>query len=281
MDEDFDFGGNAAEFDLFDDGEQQAGGDDFGETQHANTHNVIGPDDAELIQSVPPAVDVLATFPKSDDCATPRIVNTICLMSIGRHVDLRVLACAARNVELNPSRRAAVVRLREPACAALIRTSGATTILGCTSVAAAKRASVIIARIVRSVFDWGPSLKTIQFDVRSLTVRFDLKHPVRLEALYRTRQDICAYEPETFCGCHVKLRGICDGKQWAVCAAVFVSGKINLSGAKSMAEVQYAYDALLPLVAATAKGANPAVFKEVEPAAEATDAAPALEDAVL
>lgn len=211
-----------------------------------------------LFDAPPPPADVAALFPNSGDVSKLSVVNSICFMTLGRPIDLRVLACSARNVEFDPRRHAAVMRLREPPCAALVRISGVVTISGAASVAAARRAAMLIARIVRAVFGWREELKSVKFAVKSLMFRFDLKHPVRLEEMARARPDIVSYEPEAFCGAVVKLRGIADNRQWSAACSVYVSGKVTMAGPKSQQEAQYAYDAVLPIIARYARGAKPA-----------------------
>ena len=204
----------------------------------------------------PPEVDVKALFPNSDEMAQPRICSTICYVNLGVPVDLRKLACGACYVEYNTKRNAgAVMRIREPPCAAIIRSSGTMIITGASSVGAAKRAAELAARVIRKVLRLGDKLKQIVFRVKSLTVRLDLKHPLRLEDMHLKNQNICSYEPETFCGCIVRLRGPA-ANPWKVSANVYVSGKCTFVGARSTDEIRWAYNTLLPIIAPFAKGST-------------------------
>jgi transcription initiation factor TFIID TATA-box-binding protein len=279
-DDDFDFG-------LDDHGDGLDDGDDVGDAHDfdpnaqraagagggasAASQRLAAVRGALRFESTPPRVDVARMFPDSNDTARPRIVNTLATLTLGRVVDLRILACNARNVEYDPHRHAAVMRLREPPCAALIRVSGACMIAGAASVPAAKRAAVLIARVVRAVMGWRDELKTVTFAVKSIMVRFDLRHPVRLEELAQRRPEAASYEPETFCGCTVKMRGIASGVEWAAACNVYVSGKINITGVRSMEALQAAYDAVLPVIAECARGANPSAPPLSDAVAAPTD----------
>jgi transcription initiation factor TFIID TATA-box-binding protein len=183
------------------------------------------------------------------------VCSTISYVNLGVPIDLRKLACGACYVEFNPKRNSgAVMRIREPPCVAIVRNSGTMIITGASSVGAAKRGAELAARIIRRVLGLGDTLKEIVFRIKSLSIRFDLKHPIRLEELHHAHPDMCSYEPESFCACIVKLRGP-TGNHWKVSANVFVSGKVNFVGARTADEVKWAYDTILPLLAPFARGA--------------------------
>jgi TATA-box binding protein (TBP) (component of TFIID and TFIIIB) len=243
------------------------GGEQTAAVAHAAVRNNLASTRGALtFETPPPHVDARAMFPDSNETVKPRLVNTLCMLTLGRVVDLRVLACGARNVEYDATRHAAVIRLREPPCAGLVRIKGTVTIAGASSIAAARRAAVIIARIIRAVMGWQDELKKITFWVKSFMVRFDLRHPVSLESLAASYPNIASYEPETFCGCTIKLRGFAGGQEWSAAANVYVSGKVNIVGVKTAEALQAAYDGLLPLIAPHARGANPKAPALAQPA---------------
>jgi transcription initiation factor TFIID TATA-box-binding protein len=222
----------------------------------------------------PQEVDVAALFPNSDDQAVPRVCNTICYANLGLPIDLRKFACGACFVEYNPKRNAgAILRIREPPCVAIVRNSGTMILTGASSVGAAKRGAELAARIIRKVLQLGDKLTQIVFRVKSVSVRFDLKHPIRLEELHERRKDISSYEPESFCGCIVRLKGP-HGNPWSVVAHVFVSGKVTMTGARSLDEVKWAYHTLLPILVKHAKGGNPSALAPPPPPATAAAAHP-------
>jgi TATA-box binding protein (TBP) (component of TFIID and TFIIIB) len=262
--------------------------------------------------------------------------------------------------------KAVLIRLREPDCAAMVRMSGAVTMTGCCSVPAARRAAVIVCKVIRRAMRWPATAEEHQrrlleaqqqsgvkpeqgatgrnddaaddveedeprtqaallaaaaaagaaagssgaspaaasadpaaqftapfnralFTVQTMNVRFDLRHPIRLEALHRALPDRSSYEPESFCACLVRLSGVIplppalaqgganaaagvssDASttlavpqaagvatgvtgltqiEWRATVAVFASGKCIMMGARDMAEVEAAWNGLLPILA--------------------------------
>lgn len=197
-------------------------------------------------------VAVRHLFPLADDMSRPRVVNTICLLNLGVPVDLKQLAMGARNVEFIPKRRIVVLRVQEPPAAAIIRQGGLVTISGAASIAAAKRAACIVAKVVRAVLQLGDQLTKVTFRAMSVNVRFDLKHPIRLEALKVAHPEACAYDPESFCAAVLRLKGTSadgTGQPWYAVCSVFVSGKVNITGLRSAQDIDAAYNTLLPLLA--------------------------------
>lgn len=208
------------------------------------------------IEGVPPKVDVKRMFPDSDEQATPTITSAIAYGHCGRPLDLRKLAVSVRNTEYVPKKQLLTLRLREPTCVVSIRASGSLQVMGAANAAAARIAITLTAQIIRIATGLTDELKQVAFALKSFTVRFDLKHPIRLEELHHGYPEICSFEPESFCACHVKLSGLSEGKQWNVTAAVFVSGKVVMTGGNSSKSIEWAYNALLPLLAKYAHGAE-------------------------
>ena len=236
---------------LFEDPEETA---DMADDQmtSAITQIASGARESNEVPEEPPKIEsIKALFPNAPENLFPVVVGTIAQASLGVGVDLRKLSCGTRNVEFIPTRSAvATMRLRDPSCACLIRNSGFITITGAASTPAARRAAEICARIIRKVL--GLTFTSFQFRVRSVMTRFNLGHPIRLEELKNAHPSICSYEPESFCGAIVKLRGP-STNEWAVTCTVFVTGKVTMLGARSTEEVRYAFHTLLPLLEKFAK----------------------------
>jgi TATA-box binding protein (TBP) (component of TFIID and TFIIIB) len=202
----------------------------------------------------PPTADVRALFPSSDDMARPHVCSVIADVRLGpsRVVDLLKLATSVRNVEVCPARKTAVLRLREPRCAVAVRLCGVITISGCANVVAAKRAATIACKVVRRAMGWPvDELRTALFTINTATVRFDLKHPLRIDRLAALHTRETNYEPESFSGCTVRLTGTLSGstRRWAATALVFASGRVVITGACTAQEVKCAYNGLLPYLA--------------------------------
>lgn len=228
--------------------------DDFGLQQGGPSAPPEGSQAGLDVEAAQP-VNVVELFPNSDNMAKPRCVSCIAYVNLHVPVDLRELACNVCNIEFNPARsNAAIMRIRDPSCVGLIRNSGIITLTGAASVPAAKRAAEIIARVVRKGLNLGDKLSKITFRVKSLNVHFDLKHPIRLDDLH-LRYPEGSYEPESFCGCIVKLHGE-PSNPWHVTCSVFVSGKVAMMGAKTAKQVEAAYNKLLPMLAPFAKNSG-------------------------
>lgn len=197
----------------------------------------------------PPPVNVAELFPRSDRLARPRCVMCLAYVNLHTTVDLRELSCNVCNIEFNPAKaNAAIMRIRDPSCVALIRNTGIVSLTGASSVPAAKRATEIIARVIRKALNKGPEMTKVTFRVKSLTIHFDLKHPIRLEDFQTRYPANCSYEPESFCGCVVRLNGP-PSNPWRVACTVFVSGKVSIMGAQTAFQVECAYNTLLPMLA--------------------------------
>jgi transcription initiation factor TFIID TATA-box-binding protein len=201
----------------------------------------------------PPKIDNISElFPNAPSNLFPMVVGCVAQAQLGVGVDLRKLCSGARNVEFVPSKTStATMRLREPSCVCLVRNSGSISVIGAVSASAAKQAAELCARIVRKVLD-DVRIDSFRFRIRSVLTRFSLGHPIRLDTLQREYSSFCAYEPETFCGCIVKLRGP-ETFPWAVTCNVYVTGKVTIVGARSDREVAAAFYTLLPMLANHAK----------------------------
>jgi transcription initiation factor TFIID TATA-box-binding protein len=213
-------------------------------------------------------------FPRANlKMATPSVVNVVSVMYLGFGVDLRVLCCSLRNIEYtNKSTPKAILKLMEPKCVAIIRNSGSVMLLGSVSVSAARAAAELVARLVRVTLRL-TAMHAVKFRVRCIMARFDLQHPVRLDELALNNPAVASYEPESFCGCIVTVRGSLPpatvaqgsvvalssgdtrtyGSQFLVSCSVYTSGKVTMTGAHSVRELEAAYKLLIPVIAPHAR----------------------------
>lgn len=200
-------------------------------------------------------------FPNAETkLATPSVTNVVAVVYLGVGVDLRVLCCSLRNIEFtNKSTPKATLRLSFPRCVAIIRNSGVVTILGASSVSQTRAAAELVARLIRVTLR-KTEMVLVKLRIRCLMVRFDLQHPIRLDELAIANPAIATYEPESFCGCLVSVRGtlpvavtqsgqMLGGTPFVVSCSVYTSGKVTMSGAHSVQEVSAAYKLLLPILA--------------------------------
>lgn len=208
----------------------------------------------------PPVDDVTVYLPNvQNPKAFPVVVAVIAQAEISEGVDLRQLSCATRNVEYLPHHRipAATMRLNEPNAVAQIRSSGTIHIVGAASISESRCAAELTVRIIRRALNL--KIDSFRFRVRSIMARFNICSPVRLDDLAHHTLDpaespgvgavFCSFEPERHMGCVVRLEGPSSENRWRVSSTVYVTGKVNMIGARSMEELQFAFDALVPIVA--------------------------------
>ncbi|CCW64729.1 unnamed protein product [Phytomonas sp. EM1] len=223
--------------------------------------------DGEGGSARPARVAVRRYLPNVSEDAFPVVVSVLAQANLGVGVDLRTLSCATRNVEYIPNSRnaCATMRLHEPSAVVLVRNSGALTIVGAAGLSEARQAAELAARVIRKAI--GLSIDTFRFRVRSIMARFNACSPIRLDDLAHHSLDpresvgvgaiSCVYEPERFNGCVVRLEGTSERNRWVVTTTVFVTGKISMLGARSLEELRFAFDALIPILGKYIGGTGP------------------------
>lgn len=215
--------------------------------------------DAEEVP--PPIANVQDYLPNVKPDAFPVVVAVQAQASIPVGIDLTQLSCATRNVEYMPNNRipSATMRLHEPTAVVMVHNSGALNIIGAASVSEARQAAELAARIIRKALNL--NFSSLKFRVRSIAARFNVCSPVRLNELARYHADPAtsigvatvqgSYEPERFNGCVLRFVGKSSrgDNQWSVSCSVFVTGKVQMMGARSMDELRFAFHAFVPVVA--------------------------------
>lgn len=239
-------------------------------------------------------------LPNVPPTSKPVIVSVIAQANIPCGIDLRDVGCAVRTAEYLPENRiaSATLRLQHPDAVAVVRSSGALTIIGAHSVSESRQAAELAARILRKALNL--HFNTFHFRVRSITARFNACSPVRLDALALhvfkpetsaggVSRVLCHYEPERFNGCTIRMVGqssfmprpSMDGEngrtttgiggelttttrsssptpstpvlphrnRWCVSCVVYVTGKMTFLGARSQEELDFAFHAVIPIIA--------------------------------
>ncbi|KAK7197948.1 transcription initiation factor-like protein (TFIID-like protein) [Novymonas esmeraldas] len=239
----------------------------------ADGHFASGADAAMQLDAdelPPPITNVQAYLPNVHPDAFPVVVAVQAQASIPVGVDLAELSCATRNVEYMPNNRipSATMRLHEPTAVVMVHNSGALNIIGAASVSEARQAAELAARIIRKALTL--DFASLKFRVRSIAARFNICSPVRLDRLAAYRLDPAmsigvaklqvSYEPERFNGCVMRLVGTSSrgDNQWSVSCSVFVTGKVQLMGARSMDELRFAFNAFVPIIAKNLDDVRPA-----------------------
>ncbi|GET88033.1 transcription initiation factor-like protein [Leishmania tarentolae] len=209
----------------------------------------------------PPIKNVQEFLPNVHPDAFPVVVAVQAQASIPVGINLAELSCATRNVEYMPNNRipSATMRLHEPTAVVMIHNSGALSIIGAASVSEARQAAELAARIIRKALNL--DFSSLKFRVRSIAARFNVCSPIRLDKLAAYTLDPAmsvgvaklqvSYEPERFNGCVLRLVGKSSrgDNQWSVSCSVFVTGKVQLMGARSMDELRFAFNAFVPIIA--------------------------------
>ncbi|CAD2217616.1 Transcription factor TFIID (or TATA-binding protein, TBP), putative [Angomonas deanei] len=216
-------------------------------------------EDLELPPVIEDVRQYLPNIPDKD--AFPVVVSLIAQGDLGEGVDLRELCCATRNVEYMPHFKipCATVRLTQPSATVVLRNTGTMIITGAHSVSEARHATELTARIVRKALD--KKITSVRFRVRSLMSRFNVCSPVRLDDLahHEFNEDdspglsafFCTYEPDRHPAAIVRLAGKSTSKenQWTATGNIYVTGKLTLLGSRSLEELRFAFDALIPILA--------------------------------
>lgn len=171
---------------------------------------------------------------------TMEVQNVVATVNLRTNLDLRRLSTHARNAEYNPKKFSAVVmRLREPRCTALVFQSGKLVCTGARSEAAAKRGARIYASIIHKI---GFPVQFFNFRIQNVVATVNVGFPIRLEAMAYAHNRFSSYEPELFPGLIYRLM---DPKTVIL---TFVSGRIVLTGARSVAQLHEAFRRVFPLL---------------------------------
>lgn len=174
------------------------------------------------------------------DWPAPIIQNVVATVDLGCRLDLRLISEQARNVEYNRRKfHALIMRIREPRTTTLVFSSGKMVITGAKSEALAKLAARKHARALQKCgFGTGFSDFKVQNYVGSATCDF----LIRLERIAHMYRESAMYEPELFPGLvYTMLRP-------KLKCLVFSTGKIVLTGAKAVEDIQEAFANLYPLL---------------------------------
>ena len=131
------------------------------------------------------------------------------------------------------------MRIREPKTTALIFHNGKMIITGAKNKEIAERAAMKYKEILARI---GFSVTLNDLTIQNITATFDCGFPVRLEALVYAHSSNATYEPELFPGLVYRMA---DPK---VVLLVFVSGKVVVTGAKSVDDIGTAVESILEIL---------------------------------
>ncbi|CAM9415986.1 unnamed protein product [Discosporangium mesarthrocarpum] len=184
--------------------------------------------------------DFLGPLDRAGGC-TLLVVNVTATSSVKCKLDLQNIVMRARNAEYNPRRfSACVIRLTDPKATALVFSSGKMVVTGSKSESMARLACRKFNKIIEKL---GNDVQLSDFAIQNMVATTDVKFPLRLEGLVASsHSQFCSYEPELFPGLIYRLA------QPKVCLLIFVSGKVVLTGGKSIANLREAFIEMYPVL---------------------------------
>jgi len=175
------------------------------------------------------------------DTVVADIQNVICSFSLRVEVDLKTITFGLRTAEYNPRKCQAVLfRMRYPKTTAMIYPSGRVSVAGSKSEADALYAARKMAKIIQKV--GYKEAVCADFKVENIIARVDMEFPVRLEQIAYDYKTCATYEPELFPGCVFRM------KEPKLACLVFVTGKLMMSGARNVEEVDAALRIIYPIL---------------------------------
>jgi transcription initiation factor TFIID TATA-box-binding protein len=213
------------------------------------------------------SIDTAAAVPWSHPSGvTLTLQNVTITVNMQVKLDLKKIVLSARNAEYNPKRFAAcVMRMRDPKCTSLVFGSGKMIVTGSRSVEDARQGARKFLRIIHKIGFAGAKLK--ELTVQNMVATCDIGFPIRLEGLNYNHTQFSSYEPELFPGLIYRLQVP------KVVLLIFVSGKLVLTGAKSVEDLQRAFEKMYPVLCEYRK--QSVLLPDAGPSAAVTAAATA------
>jgi transcription initiation factor TFIID TATA-box-binding protein len=181
----------------------------------------------------------------------PRIVNIVARVHYGSDLDLLKIATHARNAEYNPKRFPAVtLRIHDPKATGLTFKTGVMNIVGCRTVESAHLAARKFGRILKNL---GFPVRMKLFEIVNIVATMDCRFPIHLESLAGSPHKVFTqYNPEIFAGLIYRIM-----KKPECTFLVFVSGKIVVTGAKSLDIITSAANYIYPILQQFARNVIP------------------------
>ncbi|KAL8820269.1 MAG: hypothetical protein Q9191_007550 [Dirinaria sp. TL-2023a] len=169
----------------------------------------------------------------------PIVRNVVSTFNLACRVDLQHVAQHARNATYNPQRfSAAILRIRDPKSTALVFSTGKVVVTGSRSEDDSRLAGRKFARTLQRL---GYAAHFREWKLQNMVSSADSQMLIRLEGLSSGAHfPFCRYEPEIFPGLVYRMESP------GVVLLVFAKGKVVITGAKSMAEVQQAWNNIYP-----------------------------------
>ena len=173
----------------------------------------------------------------------PRVQNVVATCTCGTALYLTGIARTLRYAEYNPRRFSAVaVRLRTPRSTALVFSSGKIVCTGTKSAWAARWALLKFVALLRDRCHVDRA-HVYTFRIQNMVASVDAGFPVALARLRRLYPREASYEPALFPGLVYRAHAT-----HGVVALVFASGRLVLTGAKHVDELDRAFETFWPIL---------------------------------
>jgi transcription initiation factor TFIID TATA-box-binding protein len=167
-----------------------------------------------------------------EKCQSPKIENIVASGSIADSIDLEMLSARMKNYDLNKKRfPGAVLRLQDPKITVLIFSSGKVVMTGAKSHDEFVRG---LDNLIQKMKEAGViCYDTPVVAITNMVCSFDIGKYINLNKVVITLNlENIEYEPEQFPGLVYRIK---DPK---IVALLFSSGKIILTGGKTMDEIE-------------------------------------------
>ena len=168
------------------------------------------------------------------------IQNIVSVTNFDYSLNLKQIVLHARNAEYNPKRFPAVImRIKEPKSTALIFSSGKMVCTGTKSINDNKIAARKFGRIIQKL---GFNIKFKNLKIQNIVGSSNFNFKINLEKFQIDNSKFSCYEPEIFPGLIYKILSP------KVTILIFTSGKIVLTGAKEIFEIEETFDLIYNLL---------------------------------
>jgi len=172
--------------------------------------------------------------PEMSSIPMPQVQNCVATFSLGvMNLNLKALALRLKFCDYNPQRFAAMtIRLTKPRTTALVFGSGNMVCTGSKNIMESLLACRMYVRLLQKA---DVPVCFHNFQVQNIVASVGVLHPIKLYELSQANGANVSYEPEMFPGLVLRISNP------KVVFLLFRSGKIVITGAKSMAAINRTY----------------------------------------
>lgn len=121
--------------------------------------------------------------------------------------------------------------------------NGSIQVAGCSDLYDCERILSQLAHIVSTIFS--STYRTFGYDVHMINTNFSLNFKVNLYSIFEKfdEEHEVAYNPDRYSAVKIKIRK--PGADKSVTVSIFGSGKVIITGARTLDEIRYAYETIM------------------------------------